>query len=70
MSNRQTLVYDTLCDIYGTDAVDFFTNALGMQILENDDIYQELIDIGALEEEDDADEEEEYENPLDYEDLM
>ena len=51
---KQTQVYDALAHLYGENAVDFFCNTLGYDILENADIYNELVDMGELHEEEET----------------
>ena len=48
LSERQQIVYDALCEQFGEDATNFFTNVLGMQICESEDIYDDLVQMGAI----------------------
>lgn len=52
MSEQQERIYEALCDMYSAkDVVDLIINVCGTQIL-NDDMEQELIACGHLEDED------------------
>lgn len=47
-NQREKIVYDTLCDLYGEDAINFFTNVYGMRICADNAVYNALVESGAL----------------------
>lgn len=74
LSERQQIVYDALCEQFGEDATNFFTNVLGMQICESEDIYDELVQMGAIADTDECadmdDEDDEEAHTLTLDDVL
>lgn len=47
--NRAEKIYNILCDTYGEEAINFFTDTLGMELLDTEQMQNAVIDNGLAE---------------------